>query len=105
MHICIAVLLLSVEIAQAQSGVPTFRVDSVLPSGSDRPVQLMPGMLVSIYGTDLGPRESCVGQADATKRETPSPLRPDQSLVETLIYPKQLRSEEHTSELQSLRHL
>jgi hypothetical protein len=90
MHICIAVLLLSVEIAQAQSGVPTFRVDSVLPSGSDRPVQLMPGMLVSIYGTDLGPRESCIGQADATKRETPSPLRPDQPLVETLIYPKQL---------------
>jgi len=50
----------------------------------------MPGMLVSIYGTGLGPREGCIGQADAKKRETPNPLRPDQSFVETLIYPKEL---------------
>jgi hypothetical protein len=85
-----AILILSVEFAEAQSGVPTFRADRVLPSGGDRPVQLVPGMLVSIYGTDLGPREGCIGQADPKKRETPNPLRPDQAFVETLIYPKEL---------------
>ena len=78
------------ESLQAQSGVPTFRADRVLPSGGDRPVQLAPGMLVSIYGTDLGPRAGCIGQADTKKRETPSPLRPDQAFVETLIYPTEL---------------
>jgi hypothetical protein len=85
-----AILILSVGFAEAQSGVPTFRADRVLPSGGDRPVQLVPGMLVSIYGTDLGPREGCIGQADPKKRETPNPLRPDQAFVETLIYPKEL---------------
>ena len=85
----IAVLVLS-GIAQAQSGVPTFRADRVLPAGGARPVQLAPGMLVSIYGTDLGPRAGCMGQADTKKRETPSPLRPDQAFVETLIYPTEL---------------
>jgi hypothetical protein len=85
-----AVLILSAGIAQAQSGVPTIRADRVLPSGGNRPVKLVPGMLVSIYGTDLGPREGCIGQADTKKRETPSPLRPDQAFVETLIYPKEL---------------
>ena len=86
----IAVLVLSAGIAQAQSGVPTFRADRVLPAGGDRPVQLAPGMLVSIYGTDLGPRAACIGQADTKKRETPSPVRPDQAFVETLIYPTEL---------------
>jgi uncharacterized protein (TIGR03437 family) len=49
-------------------------------------------MLVSIYGTDLGPQAGCIGQADTQKRETPSPLRPNQAPVETLIYPKELCS-------------
>jgi hypothetical protein len=49
-------------------------------------------MLVSIYGTDLGPRAGCIGQADTKKRETPSPLRPDQAFVETLIYATELCS-------------
>jgi hypothetical protein len=53
-------------------------------------MQLIPGMLVSIYGTDLGPQVGCIGQADSKNRETPSPLRPEQSSVETLIYPKEL---------------
>ena len=90
MHILIAVLVLSTGIAQAQSVVPTFRMDRVLPAGGDRPAQLMPGMLVSIYGTGLGPREGCIGQADTKKTETPSPLRPDQRFVDTLTYPKGL---------------
>jgi hypothetical protein len=53
-------------------------------------MQLASGMLVSIYGADLGPQASCVGEAGTTKRETPSPPRQDQSSVETLIYPKEL---------------
>ena len=90
MHTRIAVLVLSAGIAQAQFGVPTIRADRVLPAGGNQPVQLVPGMLVSIYGADLGPREGCIGQADTKKRETPSPLRPNQAFVETLIYPKDL---------------
>jgi hypothetical protein len=42
----VAILILSVGFAEAQSGVPTFRADRVLPSGGDRPVQLVLGMLV-----------------------------------------------------------
>lgn len=53
-------------------------------------MQLVPGMNVTIYGTDLGPQVGCAGQADTTKKETPSPLRPNQSPVETLIYLKEL---------------
>ena len=34
--------------------------------------------------------EGCIGQADTKKREVPSPLRPDQAFVETLIYPEEL---------------
>src|SRR5262249_43300997 len=61
---------------------PTCCADVSAPSGGDRPVQLAPGMLVSIYGTGLGPREGCIGQADTKSREAPSPLRPDQAFVE-----------------------
>src|ERR1039458_4043584 len=90
MHTRIAVLILSAGITQAQFGVPTIRADRVLPAGGNHPVQLVPGMLVSIYAADIGPREGCIGQADNKKRETPSPSRPDQAFVETLIYPKEL---------------
>jgi hypothetical protein len=90
MHIRTAVLALCAAVAQAQSGAPAFRADRVLPSGASQPAQVVPGMLVSIYGTGLGPPEGCIGQADTHQRETPSPLRPDQALVETLIYPKEL---------------
>jgi hypothetical protein len=90
MYTRMAVLILSAGIAQAQHAVPTFLPDRVLPSGGDRPVHLLPGMLVSIYGTDLGPREGCIGQADTKSREAPSPLRPDQAFIERLIYPKEL---------------
>jgi hypothetical protein len=79
MRIRMAILILSVGFAEAQSGVPAFRADRVLPSGGDRPVQLVPGMLVSIYGTDLGPRESCIGHADPKKERRPilyGPTRP-----------------------------
>jgi hypothetical protein len=90
MHIRVALLVFISGFLRAQSGVPTFRADRVLPSGGDRSVQLVPGMLVSIYGTDLGPQQGCTGQADTHGRETPSPLRPDQAFVDTLIYPKEI---------------
>jgi hypothetical protein len=47
-------------------------------------------MLVSIYGAHLGPATGCVGYADTQHRETPSPLIPDSTSVDTLIYPKEL---------------
>ena len=72
MRIRTVILILSVGFSEAQPGVPTFRADRVLPSGGDRPVQLVPGMLVSIYGTDLGPRKGCIGQADPKKRDAQS---------------------------------
>ncbi|MGD0499473.1 MAG: hypothetical protein ABSC23_13665 [Bryobacteraceae bacterium] len=86
----VAVLLLLARLAQAQSGVPAFRADRVLPSGGDQPTPLAPGMLVSIYGTDLGPQAACKGQADPKDREAPNPLRLDRAYVDTLIYPKEL---------------
>jgi len=90
MHIRVALVVLISGFLRAQSGVPAFRADRVLPSGGDRSVQLVPGMLVSIYGTDLGPQQGCTGQADTHRRERPSPLRHDQAFVETLIYPKEI---------------
>ena len=64
MHIRVALVVLISGFLRAQSGVPAFRADRVLPSGGGRSVQLVPGMLVSIYGTDLGPQQGCTGQAD-----------------------------------------
>jgi len=50
----------------------------------------MPGMLVSILWHRSRPPRELHWPSGRDKRETPSPLRPDQPLVETLIYPKQL---------------
>jgi hypothetical protein len=86
MRLRMLALALSAGIALGQSGVPAFQA----PLAGGRPIQLVPGMLVSIYGADLGPQVGCIGQADPKNRETPSPLRPEQSSVETLIYPKEL---------------
>ena len=90
MHIRVALVVLITGFLRAQSGVPAFRADRILPSGGHGSVQLVPGMLVSIYGTDLGPQQGCTGRADTHRRETPSPLRPDQAFVNTLIYPKEI---------------
>lgn len=43
---------------------PTFRPDRVIPSFGDTPLMLAPGMLVSIYGSNLGPAEGCRGYGD-----------------------------------------
>lgn len=74
----------------AVTPAPAFEPSRVLPSGGDRPIPLAPGLLVSIYGEHLGPMMGCEGQADPQHRETPSPLRPRQMFVDTLIYPKEL---------------
>jgi hypothetical protein len=47
-------------------------------------------MLVSIYGTALGPAEGCVGRADPTRVEQPSPLRPHPAFSEMPAYPTEL---------------
>ena len=41
---------------------PTFTLDHVLPSGSTRRTSLASGMLMSIYGSNLGPQQGCIGQ-------------------------------------------
>jgi hypothetical protein len=86
----VGILLALLVIAPVYGEAPHFAADRVLPSGGARPVTLAPGMLISIYGDHLGPASSCIGNADTGWRETPSPARPRQSYVETLIYPTEL---------------
>ena len=87
MKLCISVALWSVA-ASCLAQSPSFQADRVL--AEDRSIPLAPGLLLSIYGNDLGPAIGCEGLADQHLRETPRPLRPHQTFVETLIYPKQL---------------
>lgn len=70
--------------------VPVFTAARVLPANSERPSPLSPGLLMSIYGDNLGPVEGCTGYADTRNREIPNPAVPRQMLVNTLIYPKEL---------------
>jgi len=69
-------------------GIPTFEAAHV--QLGNRPAPLAPGMFFSIYGANLGPTGGCEGHADPQNHEAPSPLRPTQSALETLIYPKEL---------------
>jgi hypothetical protein len=80
--------LLPVVVAFGQA--PAFRADRVLPSGSAKPVPLAPGMLVSIYGENLGPGAPCEANADTHRTEPPNPARPIQNFAERLIYPTEL---------------
>jgi hypothetical protein len=77
-------------IARGQPARPSFTADRVLPFDSAHPAPLAPGMLISIYGQDLGPERGCEGQADNRRRETLNPRRARQSFGETLIYPTEL---------------
>ena|GEM_PF-780901 len=83
-------LIVAAGVAQAQGAEPSFTADQVIPSGTTHPTTLAPGMLISIYGHNLGPETGCNGAADTRNGETPSPLRPVQSFAERLIYPKNL---------------
>src|SRR5579863_576527 len=69
---------------------PSFEPGRVQLANSDRAVPLAPGLLISIYGSYLGPLGSCIGSADTPHRETASPLLQNQAFVNTLIYPKEL---------------
>ncbi len=79
MKFCLYVAAVSMlaTVGYAQTGVPTFTADRVLPAGSARSAPLAPGMLVSIYGANLGPERGCAGQAEVRGRDT-------------VIYPQEL---------------
>lgn len=69
---------------------PAYTAETILPSGLGKPAPLAPGMLASIFGERLGPATACTGSADPQRRETPNPLRPNQTLVETQVFPNRL---------------
>jgi hypothetical protein len=52
-------LLSLAGVAYAQSGVPRFSSENLTKRPDGRPVLLAPGMIVTIYGQDLGPELQC----------------------------------------------
>jgi hypothetical protein len=82
-----ALFLLNLSIGLAQ---PRFDADRVLPSNTSKQIALEPGMLMSVYGEELGPAAACIGYGDQHHLEKPNPLLPDQVFVSTVIYPKEL---------------
>jgi hypothetical protein len=60
------------------------------PAVNNPPDPLAPGIVMSLYGSHLGPGHSCEGFAIPNQHQTPSPLRPQQSGMETAIYPEEL---------------
>lgn len=81
-----ALILMGVAVAFGQGNAPSVRPERVLPSNSARITPLAPGMLVSIYGEDLGPERGCQGQADPHRLEPGA----GETLVSHLIYPTEL---------------
>jgi hypothetical protein len=71
-HPAVAAIMLIGNI-QGQLRPPSFSAKQVVASVSGSAAPLSPGMLVTIYGRDLGPVQSCEGQADLASRETPDP--------------------------------
>jgi hypothetical protein len=65
----IAVVLSLACAGHAQTRAPEFRADRVLLSNSTRPAPLARGMLISIYGTNLGPEQGCVAETVASLTE------------------------------------
>lgn len=90
MRLALPTLLLA-ALATAQQP-PTFLASRVLPSNSDRPAPLTPGMFYSIYGEALGPAAGCIAQADPKRLEQPLPDAPAllQRFALRLIYPTEL---------------
>ena len=76
--------------SQAPALPPSYSAVSIVADGAKQTGPLGPGMLVSIYGTHLGPDATCIGKADPSKRETPSKLRPYQTPAERLVFPETL---------------
>jgi hypothetical protein len=46
--------------------------------------------MATVYGANLGPAQACWGTADPGRRETPNPQRPNQTDVETKVFPAKL---------------
>src|SRR5437016_3877945 len=73
--------------AKPTAQAPTYSAASIVPSGAMQPAPLAPGRVASIYGAGLGPAQPCHGSPDPNRRETPNPLRPHQTLIETQVFP------------------
>jgi len=69
------VLLLAGAILHAQ----TPRADRIIPWLGEVPLMLAPGMLVSIYGSNLGPLEGCRGYGDQQRVDILPPTIPSTS--------------------------
>jgi len=87
---CASALILLATIARGQAPVPTFTSDRVLPFDSARQTPLAPGMLITLFGQDLGPERGCEGQADTRRTETPNPGLTRERFINTLIYPAEV---------------
>jgi hypothetical protein len=70
--------------------LPAYSADTIVASGVREPSALGPGMIAEIYGEGLGPAKPCTGEPDPQSRETPNPLRPNQTLIELQVFPKEL---------------
>ncbi len=69
---------------------PEYSAASIAPSGESKSAPLSPGRMATIYGANLGPAQACWGTADPNRRETPNPARPNQTDVETRVFPPKL---------------
>lgn len=68
---------------------------SIVPNGASRlgiqeTASLAPGRVASVYGEHLGPETPCTGTADPAQRETPNRARPNQTQIETQVFPTTL---------------
>lgn len=72
------------------ASVPAYSAGSIAPDGAQDRAPLAPGRIFSIYGEHLGPAQPCQGTADPDRRQTPNPLRPHQTLIETQVFPTRL---------------
>jgi len=87
MRTVLLMLVMSVAIS-AQS--PFYTATTIMPDGVRQPAPLAPGMLVSVYGDHLGPTTPCNAAPDPLLRETANPRRPNQTGIETQVFPKRL---------------
>jgi hypothetical protein len=69
---------------------PTYSSASIASSGATGPGPLAPGRVASIYGSHLGPIQPCQGSPDPNLRDVPNPLRPNQTTIETQVFPDNL---------------
>ncbi|MBK9171253.1 MAG: hypothetical protein IPM24_27885 [Bryobacterales bacterium] len=69
---------------------PSYSAGTILPDGSREPAPVAPGLILSIYGTNLGPAVACGGDPHPTALQQPNPMRPDQAAVELRVFPTRL---------------